>query len=562
MQQIIECVPNFSEGRNANVIRQITSEIESVEGVRLLHVDPGKATNRTVVTFVGNPEAVVEAAFLAIKKAGELIDMSLHTGEHPRMGATDVCPLIPVSNITMEETVQWSVKLAQRVGEELKLPVYLYEAAQPDKKRNNLSVIRAGEYEGFFEKIKLLQWKPDFGPALFDAKRGATVIGARDFLVAYNVNLNTTSVRRANAIAFDVREAGRVKRTGDPVTGKIVTDENNKPVSVPGTLKYVKAIGWYIEEYGIAQISMNLTNINITPMHIAFDEVCNKAAERGMRVTGSELVGLIPLSAMLDAGKFFLKKQKRSTGVSEKELIRIAILSMGLDELGPFKPEERIIEYMLRDKADSKLVNMTLSDFADETASESPAPGGGSIAAYTGALGAALATMVANLSAHKKGWDERWLEFSDWAEKGEQYKTGLLKLVDADTKAFNKIMSAFGLPKATDEEKTIRATAIQEATKLAIEVPFKVMQAAHAVMEVIQAMAIRGNPNSISDAGVAALCARSAVMGAFMNVRINAAGYGDKKFVTEIISKGKEIENKVVAKETEILKLVNEKIGV
>jgi len=562
MQQIIECVPNFSEGRNTDVIRQITSEIESVEGVRLLHVDPGKATNRTVVTFVGSPEAVVDAAFLAIKKAGELIDMSLHSGEHPRMGAADVCPLIPVSNISMEETAGWAKKLAQRVGEELKLPVYLYEAAQPDKKRNNLSVIRGGEYEGFFEKIKLPQWKPDFGPAVFDAKRGATVIGARDFLVAYNVNLNTTSVRRANSIAFDVREAGRVKRIGDPVKGKIVTDENNKPVSIPGTLKHVKAIGWYIEEYGIAQISMNLTNINITPMHIAFDEVCNKAAERGMRVTGSELVGLIPLTAMLDAGKYFLKKQKRSTGVSEKELIRIAILSMGLDELGPFKPEERIIEYMLREKADSKLVNMTLADFADETASESPAPGGGSIAAYTGAMGAALATMVANLSAHKKGWDERWQEFSDWAEKGEQYKNELIKLVDADTRAFNKIMFAFGLPKTTEEETSIRAKAIQEATKRAIEVPYKVMQAAYSSMEVIKAMASIGNPNSISDAGVAALCARSAVMGAFMNVRINAAGCEDKKFTDKIISEGKELENKAILLETEILKTVNDKIGI
>jgi glutamate formiminotransferase/formiminotetrahydrofolate cyclodeaminase len=561
MQQIIECVPNFSEGRDSHLIRQITSEIESVDGVRLLHVDPGKATNRTVVTFVGSPEAVVDAAFLAIKKAGEVIDMSKHTGEHPRMGATDVCPLIPVSNISMEETAQWAKKLAQRVGEELKLAVYLYEAAQPDKTRDNLSVIRAGEYEGFFEKIKLPQWKPDFGPALFDAKRGATVIGARDFLVAYNVNLNTTSVRRANSIAFDVREAGRVRREGDPVTGKIVTDENKKPVSIPGTLKSVKAIGWYIEEYGIAQISMNLTNINITPMHIAFDEVCKKASDRGVRVTGSELVGLIPLSAMLDAGKYFLKKQKRSTGVSEKELIRIAILSMGLDELGPFNPEERIIEYMLRDKADSKLVSMSLSDFADETASESPAPGGGSIAAYTGALGAALASMVANLSAHKKGWDDRWQEFSNWAEKGEQYKTELIKLVDADTKAFNKIMSAFGLPKATEEEKIVRTKSIQQATKLAIEVPFKVMQAAYGSMEVILAMASTGNPNSISDAGMAALCARSAVMGAFMNVRINSTGYEDKKFIDKIISEGKELENKAIALEKEILKIVNDKIG-
>ena len=557
MQKIIECVPNFSEGNDMNVIRQITNEIEATEGVRLLNVDPGKATNRTVVTFVGSPEAVVEAAFRAIKKAGEVIDMSKHKGEHPRMGATDVCPLIPIANITMEETALWAQELAKRVGSELQLPVYLYEAAQPDKTRSNLSVIRSGEYEGFFKKIKQPEWRPDFGPAEFDAQRGATVIGARDFLVAYNVNLNTTSTRRANAIAFDVREAGRVKKEGN----KTVTDENGKPVNVPGSLKSVKAIGWYIEEYGIAQISMNLTNINVTPVHIAFDEVCKKANDRGIRVTGSELVGLIPLKAMLDAGKYFLKKQKRSTGVSEKELIRIAIKSMGLDELTPFKPEERIIEYMLQNKTDSKLVSMTLSGFADETASESPAPGGGSIAAYVGALGAALAAMVANLSSHKKGWDERWEEFSEWAEKGEYYKNELVKLVDADTKAFNQIINAFALPKATAEEKTARSKAIQDATKFAIEIPFKVMQAAYAGMDVIKAMAEIGNPNSVSDAGVGALCARSAVMGAFMNVRINAAGYDDKIFVDDIIARGKEIENKTIAMEADILKIVNEKIG-
>ena len=561
MHQIIECVPNFSEGRNTDVIREITTTIESVEGVRLLHVDPGKATNRTVVTFVGSPEAVVEAAFLAIRRAGELIDMSAHSGEHPRMGATDVCPLIPVANITMEETAEWAAKLAQKVGLELNLPVYLYEAAQPNKERSNLSVIRAGEYEGFFEKIKSPQWKPDFGPAIFDVKRGATVIGARDFLVAYNVNLNTTSVRRANSIAFDVREAGRVKRDGDPVTGKIVTDENKKPVSVPGTLKSVKAIGWYIEEYGIAQISMNLTNINITPMHIAFDEVCRKANERGIRVTGSELVGLIPLASMLDAGKYFLRKQKRSTGVSEKELIRIAVLSMGLDELGPFKPGERIIEYMLREKADSKLVSMTLSDFADETASESPAPGGGSVAAYAGALGASLAAMVANLSSHKKGWDDRWEEFSDWAEKAEKYKFQLVKLVDADTKAFNGIMSAFGLPKTTGEEKAFRTNAIQQATRQAIEIPFQVMTSSLESMHIIKAMADIGNPNSVSDAGVAALCARSAVLGAFMNVRINASGFSDKKFIEKIVQEGSKMQQEAIELEKKILQMVNEKIG-
>ena len=557
MQQIIECVPNFSEGNDMNVIKQITNEIEAVEGVRLLNVDPGKATNRTVVTFVGNPQSCVEAAFRAIKKAGELIDMGKHKGEHPRMGATDVCPLIPIANITMEETAQYAQQLAARIGNELELPVYLYEAAQPDTRRNNLSVIRAGEYEGFFKKIKQPEWKPDFGPAEFDAKRGATVIGASDFLVAYNVNLNTTSTRRANAIAFDVREAGRVKKEGN----KTVTDENGKPVNIPGSLKSVKAIGWFIEEYGIAQISMNLTNINVTPVHIAFDEVCKKANDRGIRVTGSELVGLIPLKAMLDAGKYFLKKQKRSTGVSEKELIKIAVKTMGLNELTPFNPEERIIEYMLQDKADSRLVSMALTAFADETASESPAPGGGSIAAYIGALGAALATMVANLSSHKKGWDERWEEFSDWAEKGETYKNELIKLVDADTKAFNQIITAFGLPKATAEEKIARTKAIQDATKFAIEIPFKVMQTAYASLEVIKAMAEIGNPNSVSDAGVAALCIRSAVMGAFMNVRINAAGYDDKDYIKDIVAKGKEIEDKTVAMEAEVLTVVNEKIG-
>lgn len=561
MKQLIECVPNFSEGRNMDIIKQITDEIEAIEGVRLLNVDPGKATNRTVVTFVGTPEAVIEAAYHAIKKAGELIDMSKHKGEHPRMGATDVCPLIPIANISMEETAKWAQKLGERVGKELNLPVYLYEAAQKNKDRSNLSVIRAGEYEGFFKKIKLPEWKPDFGPTEFDAKRGATVIGARDFLVAYNVNLNTTSTRRANSIAFDVREAGRVKREGNPITGKIVNDANGKPVFIPGTLKCVKAIGWFIEEYGVAQISMNLTNINATPVHIAFDEVCKKATERGIRVTGSELVGLIPLKAMLDAGKYFLKKQQRSTGVSEKELIKIAVKSMGLDELAPFKPEERIIEYMLQDKADSKLISMTLTAFADETASESPAPGGGSIAAYVGSLGAALATMVANLSSHKKGWDSRWEEFSNWAEKGEHYKNELVKLVDADTAAFNKIMTAFGLPKTTEEEKAARTKAIQDATKFAIEIPFKVMQASYNSMEVIKAMAEIGNPNSVSDAGVGALCARSAVMGAFMNVRINAAGYDDKAFVNEIVAKGKDIENKTIALEADILKVVNEKIG-
>jgi glutamate formiminotransferase/formiminotetrahydrofolate cyclodeaminase len=551
MKQLIECVPNFSEGRDMNIIKQITDAIESVEGVRLLNVDPGKATNRTVVTFVGEPNAVVEAAYRGIKTAGEVIDMSKHKGEHPRMGATDVCPLIPVAGISMEETAKYAQLLGSRVGKELGIPVYFYEAAQPNKQRSNLSVIRAGEYEGFFKKIKLKEWAPDCGPAEFDAKRGATVIGARDFLVAYNVNLNTTSTRRANAIAFDVREAGRTEKDA----------KGNVIKHTPGTLKSVKAIGWFIEEYGVAQISMNLTNINVTPVHVAFDEVCRSAQSRGIRVTGSELVGLIPLNAMLDAGKYFLRKQQRSVGVSEKELIKIAIKSLGLDELGPFKPEERIIEYLLKDKADSKLVSMTLTDFADETASESPAPGGGSISAYMGALGAALGTMVANLSSHKRGWDERWEEFSVWAEKGQKYQSDLIRLVDEDTKAFNVIMSSFGLPKGTDEEKAARTKAIQDATKYATEVPFRVMEACFGCMDVCKAMAETGNPNSVSDAGVGALAARSGVMGAYLNVKINAAGLTDKAFAADIVARGKEIQDKAIALESEILAIVNQKIG-
>ena len=550
MQPIIECVPNFSEGNNAAVIHQITDVIESVDGVHLLNVDPGKATNRTVVTFVGYPEAVIEAAFLAIQKAGELIDMSKHKGEHPRMGATDVCPLIPIAGITMEETVAYAKKLAERVGKELKIPVYLYEQAQANKERHNLSVIRAGEYEGFFNKILLPEWKPDYGPAVFDAKRGVTAIGARDFLVAYNVNLNTTSTRRANAIAFDVREAGRKIKSAD---GTVTTQ--------PGSLKSVKAIGWFIEEYGVAQISMNLTNISITPVHIAFDEVCKKADARGVRVTGSELVGLVPLKAMTDAGKYFLKKQKRSIGVSEKTLIKIAVKSMGLDELGPFDPQKRIIEYLLKDKRDSQLIDMSLTDFANETASESPAPGGGSVSAYVGALGISLATMVANLSSHKRGWDDRWEEFSDWAEKGEAIKKELVNLVDADTKAFNGIMQAFSLPKTTEEEKKARHTAIQEATKFAIDIPFRVMELACNSMEIIKAMALIGNPNSVSDAGVGAVCALAAVKGAFLNVRINAMDYDDKNFVNLMLEKGKTIEEKATLLETEILNIVHAKLG-
>ena len=560
MKQLIECVPNFSEGNDLTIIKQITDRIESVEGVRLLNVDPGKATNRTVVTFVGEPDAVIEAAVRAIKLAGELIDMSKHKGEHPRMGATDVCPLIPVSGITMEETAVYAKKLGERVGKELSIPVYLYENAQPNKDRSNLSIIRAGEYEGFFKKIKLPEWKPDFGPNEYDAKRGATVIGAREFLVAFNINLNTTSTRRANAIAFDVREAGRVKREGDPLTGKIILGPDGKAITIPGTLKSTKAIGWYIEEYGIAQISMNLTNTNITSVHKAFEEVSKSANEKGIRVTGSELVGIIPLKCLIDAGKYFLEKQERSTGIPEKELIKIAVKSLGLEELAPFKPEERIIEYLLKDNSSSKLISMSLHAFADETSSESPAPGGGSIAAYMGSLGVSLATMVANLSSHKRGWDERWKEFSDWAAKGQAYKDTLLHLVDEDTIAFNKIMSALSLPKSTEEEKVNRTNVIQTATKYATEIPFRVMQTTFASMEVIKAMAEIGNPNSVSDAGVGALAARSAVMGAYLNVKINAAGLTDKKWAETIIADGAIIQERTQQLESEILLIVNGKI--
>ena len=523
-QQIIECVPNFSEGRDMEKIKQITAEIEAVEGVKLLDVDPGKATNRTVVTLAGEPEAVVEAAFRAVRKAAEVIDMRTHHGEHPRMGATDVCPLVPVANITMEETVGYARKLAKRIGEELKIPVYCYEHAAFSQERRNLAVIRAGEYEGLKDKLADPRWKPDFGPAAFNPKTGATVVGARDFLVAYNINLNTTSTRRANAVAFDVRERGRVKREGDPITGKIVRDKAGNPVMIPGTLKSVKAIGWYIEEYGIAQISMNLTNLSVTPVHIAFDEVCRRAEARGLRVTGSELVGLIPLKAMLDAGRYFLKKQRRSLGVPDSELIRIAVLSMGLNDLYEFKPEEKIIEYVLAGKPEKRLVDMTLEDFMNETASESPAPGGGSVAAYIGALGTALGTMVANLSSHKRGWDDRWEVFSDWAVKGKEIQNELLRLVDEDTRAFNRIMEAYGLPKKSEDEKKMRQQAIRDATLQAMNVPLQVMRTAARAPEVLEAMVKTGNPNSLSDAGVGALAIRTATEGAFMNVKINSAG--------------------------------------
>lgn len=559
-KQLIECVPNFSEGRDMTIIKQITDEIESVEGVKLLDVDPGKATNRTVVTFVGEPEPVINAAFLAIKKASELIDMSKHSGEHPRMGATDVCPLVPIANISMEETVKWAHKLGEMAGRELEIPFYMYEYAATKPEWKNLATIRSGEYEALADKLTKPQWKPDYGPSRFNPQSGATAIGARDFLIAYNVNLNTTSTRRANSVAFDVREAGRVKREGDPVTGKIVRDEKGEAIREPGTCKSVKGIGWYIEEYGIAQISMNLTNINVTPLHIAFEEVCNSANRRGLRVTGSELVGLVPLKVMLDAGHYFLKKQKRSTGVSEEEVIKIAIKTLGLDELTPFDPQKKIIEYQLEANEKRPLIAMDLRQFANETASESIAPGGGSISAYVGSLGVSLATMVANLSSHKRGWDDRWEEFGDWAAKGQHIKDALLKLVDEDTNSFNAIIEAFRMPKGTSSEKEARSKAIQEATKYAIEVPLQVMKLCMDSFEISKKMVEIGNPNSVTDAGVGALCARAAVHGAFMNVKINAKDLKDKTYVSEVLKAGKEMIEKADNLEAEIRKMVNSKI--
>lgn len=561
MKQLIECVPNFSEGRDMSIIKQITDEMEAVDGVKLLDVDPGQATNRTVVTIVGTPDEVIEAAFRAIKKASEIIDMSRHHGAHPRFGATDVCPLVPVANISMEEVVKYAHKLAKRVGEELNIPIYCYENAAFTNERRNLAFCRSGEYEGLKDKITKPEWKPDFGPAIFNATAGATAIGARDFLIAVNFNLNTTSTRRANALAFDVREKGRPQRVGNPITGKVAKDENGNDIMITGTLKATKAIGWFIDEYGIAQVSMNITNISVTPLHIAFDEVCKKAIDRGLRVSGSEVVGLIPKKALIDAGKYYLQKQQRSVGIAESEIIKIAVKSMGLDDLKPFIPEEKIIEYLLESENKAKkLVDMTCAGFANETASESPAPGGGSISAYLGALGASLGTMVANLSSHKAGWDEKWEEFSIWAEKGQQLKDELLHLVDEDTVSFNKIMDAFGLPKSNDEEKKARKQAIQDATIYATEIPFKTMQKAFEGFDICKAMAEVGNPNSVTDAGVGALCCRSAVMGAFLNVKINATGLEDKEFAQNIISKGKEIELKTIALEKEILEIVNSKM--
>lgn len=561
MKQIIECVPNISEGRDADKIKIISSVVEEIDGVKLLNVDPGKATNRTVITFVGEPQQVIDAAFLLIKKAQELIDMSKHFGEHPRMGATDVCPLVPIANISMEECAKWAHKLGERVGNELGIPVYHYEAAAKEEKRKNLANCRQGEYEGLSRKLIDPDWKPDFGPAAFNKsveKSGATAISARDFLVAYNINLNTTSTRKANAVAFDIREAGRIKK--NRVSGKIMKDANGDPLKEPGLFKAVKGIGWFIEEYGVAQISYNLTDINISPLHEVFDKSCERALARGMRVTGSELVGLVPKKVLIDAGKHFLRKQERSTGIHESEIIKIAIRTLGLNELAPFNVRERVIEYMLEDGFKKPLVNMTLTDFANETASESPAPGGGSIAAYCGAMGVSLGTMVANLSAHKRGWDERWEEFSTWAEKGMEYQNILLDLVDEDTHAFNKIMIAFQLPKDTQAEKEKRKTAIQEATKYAILTPFKVMETAFASMEVMKAMADIGNPNSVTDAAVGALCARTAVMGAFLNVKINCGDCEDKAFVNDILKKGQQLVDDACKMEAEILKITNSKI--
>lgn len=560
MKQLIECVPNFSEGRDMGIIKQITDEIERVEGVKLLDVDPGKATNRTVVTFVGEPDAVVEAAYQAIKKASELIDMRQHSGEHPRMGATDVCPFIPIANITMEETVTYTKKLGERVGADLDIPVFLYEASATDSRWKNLANIRAGEYEKMESKFKQDDYNPDYGPNRLNVTAGVTAIGARDFLIAYNVNLNTTSTRRANSVAFDVREAGRVKREGDPITGKIMTDENGETLREPGACKAVKGIGWYIEEYGIAQVSMNLTDIKVTPFHIVFEECCKSANARGLRVTGSELVGLMPLNVILDAGKYFLKKQNRSTGISEAEIIKIAVKTMGLDELTPFDPNKKIIEYLLAAEEDTPLLDMTLPEFADETASESPAPGGGSISAYVGALGVSLGTMVANLSSHKRGWDDRWEEFSNYAEEGQAIKKELLRMVDEDTKSFNGIMDAFRLPKGNDAEKTARQTAIQEATKYAVEVPLKVMETALKSMQMIQKMAEIGNPNSVTDAGVGALCARTAVYGAYLNVKINLGGLKDKTYVTTTLDKANELLKEANETEKRVLEIVDSKL--
>ena len=564
MKKLIECVPNISEGRDMNIINQVTAEIEKVEGVKLLDVDPGQTTNRTVITFVGEPEQACEAAFRVVKKAAELIDMRQHHGAHPRQGATDVCPLIPVSNITMEETVEYAHKLAERIGNELNIPIYCYENAAKIAERRNLAYCRTGEYESLSTRLGTEQWKPDYGPNAWNdhtAQTGATQVGARDFLVAINYNLNTTSTRRANAIAFDVREKGRPMREGGKPSGKPMKDENGKTIMIPGTLKGTKAIGWYIEDYGIAQVSMNITSIKVAPVHLCFDEVCRCAANRGIRVTGCEIVGLIPKSVLIDAGKYYLAKQKRSLGVSEDEIMKVAIKSMGLDDLKPFDPKEKVIEYLIEDHSQKKLVDLTCTGFCEETASESPAPGGGSVSAYMGALAASLGTMVANLTGGKAAYDDEWEKFSDVAVHGQQLKNDLLHLVDEDTNAFNKIMNAFGLPKKTDEEKAARSAAIQEATKFATEVPFQTMQKSFEAFEVCRAMVEWGNPASVTDGGVGALAARSAVMGAHLNVKINASSLKDEAFKNDILSKAAAIEAAAIKEEAEILAIVNEKIG-
>jgi glutamate formiminotransferase/formiminotetrahydrofolate cyclodeaminase len=562
-KKLIECVPNISEGRDINKINEIAKQVETVEGVKLLDIDPGKATNRTVITFVGEPQQVVEAAYRLIKKAKELIDMRQHSGEHPRFGATDVCPFVPISNISMEETAEYAQQLGKRVGEELHIPVYFYENAATEDKRRNLANVRAGEYEGLAEKLQNPEWKPDAGPDKFNdevAQSGAIAISARDFLVAYNINLNTTSTRRANAIAFDIREAGRIKREGNPITGKKVLDENGKPVRIPGKFKGVKGIGWYIEEYGIAQVSYNITDIKEAPVHLVFDESVKAADKRGVRVTGSEIIGLVPKKVLLDAADYFLKKQNRSLGISEKEKIKIAVKSLGADDLKPFNPKEKIIEYLLEDENNSKLIDLTLSDFADLTASEAPAPGGGSIAAYSATLGVALGTMVANLSSHKRGWDDKWEFYSDWAVKGENYKQQLLYLVDEDTNAFNKIMAAFQLPKKSDEDKKLRAEAIEQATLYATEIPLKVMQTAYDSMEIMEAMAEHGLPASISDVAVGALAARTGVYGAYFNVKINAASLKNKQKATELLQKADVLLKNTLERERKILNLIDEKM--
>lgn len=563
-RQLIECVPNFSEGRDKGVIRQITDAIEQCEGIRLLDVDPGEATNRTVVTFVGEPQAVLEAAFRSVKKAGELIDMRKHHGAHPRMGATDVLPLIPVSGISLEECAELARRLAKRIADELAIPCYCYEAAAFTPERKNLAVCREGEYEALAEKLSTPGKEPDFGARPLDenlARTGCTAVGARDFLIAVNFNLNTTSTRRANAIAFDVREKGRPQREGGSVVGKPVLDADGKPVMIPGTLKGTKAIGWYIEEYGIAQVSMNITDIKLTPLHVAFDEVCRCAQNRGVRVTGTEIVGLVPERTLLEAGKHFLRKQQRSTGIPKEDILKIAIKSMGLDDLKPFDPKEKVIEYMIDSEDSAKLTALSVKGFADETARESPAPGGGSVSAYMGAMGAALGTMVANLSSHKAGWDERWEEFSAWAEEGMALEQELLALVDEDTEAFNRIMNAFGLPKASEEDRKLRSRAIQEATLFAARVPLRTMKTAEKVFPLCRAMVEKGNPNSVSDAGVGALAARSAILGAGLNVKINASSLKDREQAESLIAEAEEIIRRAVKQEAEILEMVEKVIA-